>query len=81
MKKELKAGMRLKLVRGSNGSDVARWYAGEVYVGSKGVVYVEKNGCPAIKFDGIEPKDGLYFGLTSDCLYNDRHEMFEEVTK
>ncbi len=81
MKKELKAGMRLKLVLGSNGRATAGWYAGEIPVGSKGTVYVERNGCPAIKFDGIEPKDGLYFGLTSDCLYNDQQEMFEEVAE
>lgn len=81
MKKELKSGMRLKLIRGSGDRDAGEWYAGSVPVGSKGTVYVEQNGLLAIKFDDIEPKDGGYFGLSSDSLYNERCELFEEIER
>ncbi len=78
--KKLSIGMRLKLVRGSNGQGYGCWYAGRVPVGTKGTVYARKDGggCPAIKFDGIEPNNGMFFGLASDSLENDHCELFEE---
>ncbi len=79
IKKELKVGMRIRLIKGTSGRDVGIWSAGEVPVGSVGTVYSTGDRVASVKFDGIDPKKGCHFGLTSDCLYNDKYELFEEV--
>ncbi len=77
--KELRVGMRVKLVRGSRGSQFGEWIAGAVPVGSKGTIYKAQNGGAAVKFDNVQPQNGCYFGLHSDALYCERSELFEEI--
>lgn len=74
-------GMRVRVFQGErnwNGPGKhhinAVWIAGEVPVGTEGTIYVEKidgnekRPMFAVKFDGIEPKPGYFFGMSDDNI-------------
>ena len=74
-------GMRVRVFQGEqnyNGPgkhhDKAVWIAGEVPVGTEGTIYTENVGGDvkrpmfAVKFDGIEPKKGYFFGMGDEQI-------------